>query len=165
MTLWLVGMMGTGKSTSGLIAADLLEVGFRDIDDIIASSSGRTIADIWRHQGEAAFRRMEADVVAETEGFDGIVATGGGAVVDPGSRAVIRRAGYVVWLRATPETILSRIESSPRPPLGEVVTLGSIEALLAARHALYEQLATHRVDTDESSPRSVAEEIAGIWRA
>ena len=85
-TLWLVGVMGAGKTTAGRMAASVLGVPFWDTDEMVESDAGASIAEIWAKDGEDAFRDLESSVVARLSGEEGIVATGGGAVLDPANR-------------------------------------------------------------------------------
>jgi shikimate kinase len=100
-------MMGAGKSTTGRILADRLGWPYLDSDDEIERQTGRTVPEIWKADGEPAFRAEESRVLAEAGTSDGpsVISVAGGAVLDVENRAVIRRAGLVVWLRADVATL------------------------------------------------------------
>ncbi len=163
--LWLVGMMGTGKSSAGRTAAERLGVGFADSDAMIERTQGRSIQAIWEEDGEAAFRELETRMIGDLARFHGVVSTGGGVVLAPSSRAML--AGKVVWLEASPETLASRGlgHGSERPLLeGADDVMGRLATLLEQREPLYAEVATHRIDTDHISIDEVANGIVGIWR-
>ena len=109
--LVLVGMMGAGKTTVGRRCATRLGRGFVDTDDLVESTTGMRVAEIFETQGEPAFRELErvavADACASPEPL--VIACGGGAVLDPDSRRALRDAGLVVWLRAAPEVLSGRV--------------------------------------------------------
>lgn len=160
-TLWLVGVTGAGKSTAGRIAAIDLGVPFWDTDELIEADSGAPVAEIWTREGEEAFRALEAEVVARLSGAVGIVATGGGAVLDPANRAAMK--GTVIWLTASPTTVAERIDPTGRPLLAGANVAERIEALLEEREHLYEEMAGHILATDGLDVRAVADRIARLW--
>lgn len=163
--LWLIGMMGTGKTSAGSRAADLLGVGFADTDEMVTTQAGDAISEIWARDGEGAFRDMEKEALASLREFRGIIATGGGAVLDAGNRDLI--AGKVAWLQARPATILARLEKDDnhRPLLdGTRPAERTLAVILEERAPIYDFLATHRVVTDDREIDDIVEELAGIWR-
>lgn len=160
--MWLVGMMGSGKTSAGRIAARNLGVGFADTDEEVAQASGATIADIWRSQGEQAFRRLERESIATLAVFEGIVATGGGAVLDEANRAVMA-SGTVVWLRASPEVLAMRAAEVGRPLLRDSDPLETMTALLGTRETLYRGLSDHEIDTERLSSDEIAARIEDLW--
>ncbi len=167
MKIWLVGMMGSGKTSVGEKAASSLGIPFADTDHLVEQRVGATIASYWTEHGERAFRRVEREVVAELEGASGIVATGGGAVMDEANRAVIARSGEVVWLDARPEALAARIGDSHGRPLleeGDRPPHELLELTLDERSIAYEELADHRIPTDELSPEEVAARIEDLWK-
>jgi shikimate kinase len=101
MNLVLVGLMGSGKSTVGRQLAERLGRSFIDTDAVVADRAGRTIAEIFQTDGEAAFRHMESQIIAEVTSAGGaVIATGGGAVLSAENRALMRQDSLVVWLQA-----------------------------------------------------------------
>lgn len=166
MRIWLVGMMGTGKTAAGRVAANRLGVGFADTDELVEAEAGRSIQDLWESDGESAFRDLEREVVGDLAAFDGVIATGGGVVLDAGNREVIRE-GTVVWLRAAPPALVERLgRAEDRPLLSETVssTDGTLSRLLEERGDLYRSLADHEIDTENLEVDEVARRIESLWR-
>jgi shikimate kinase len=164
--IWLVGMMGSGKTTSGRIAAATLGIGFTDIDGIVEEEDGRTISEIWEAEGEAGFRKREAAAVAIAARHDGIVATGGGSVIDLSNRQLMSSTGPVVWLDISTRAALARLgeETTTRPLLGGSDPNEALERLDAERRPIYRLMATHHIECDGREPEAVAAEIEAIWR-
>lgn len=158
----LVGYRGTGKTTVGRLLAERLGWRFVDADQRIEAIAGRPIAAIFAERGEPAFRDLEQSVLAELATADRLVlATGGGAVVRPANRPVLRRFGCVAWLTADPAVLADRLraEADNRPALTAAGTLGEIADVLAARTPFYREVADVTVGTDGLSPAEIAESI------
>jgi shikimate kinase len=112
----LTGFMGTGKTAAGRVLSASLGFRFVDTDDLVRERAGMDIAVIFEREGEAGFRRREREAIASLAGREGLViATGGGAVVDPENAAALRRLGPIVWLRARPGRS-SRLGGARRVP-------------------------------------------------
>jgi shikimate kinase len=126
----LCGFMATGKTTVGRLLADRLGVEFTDADEVIAARFGMPVGDIFAAHGEAAFRAAERDVCRELAERGGVVAVGGGAVVDPADRAALARRGTLVCLEADEATLAGRLAGATGRPLAE---RGGWRELLAAR--------------------------------
>jgi shikimate kinase len=154
----LVGLPGTGKSTVGAELAGLLQVALADSDELVTRQTGRSIGEIFELQGEAAFRQLEAEMIAEAlGGFDGVLALGGGAVTTESVRQDLAASGVpVVQLRAEQEELLRRVASSGHRPLLAGDAPVRLAELAEARNALYAEVATVGVDTDGRSPAEVA---------
>ncbi len=168
--LALVGYRGTGKSTVGRILAERLGRPFADADNEIEAQAGRSIRSIFEEDGEPAFRERESRVLATltTRLRGGVLATGGGAVLAEANRRLIRGFGFVAWLAADPETLARRLSASgagvaERPPLTAAGTLGEIAGVLAARVALYREVADAAIVTDGLSPDRVADAVLVAW--
>lgn len=145
----LVGAPGSGKTTVGAALAAALGTRFVDLDDALEARCGRSPAAWLRESGEAAFRAVEADALAEVlaEGDGAVVATGGGAVESEESRARLRAEPCVVELRCSPELLVARLTADPADrPLTAAPTLERLEALLARRRPYYDDVATSWVD-------------------
>lgn len=168
MNLVLIGYRGTGKTTVARLVAERLGWDWIDADVEIERQAGKSIADIFRDDGESAFRDLEAQVVAElTARSSWVLALGGGAILRPENRRQIAAAGPAVWLTATAPTIHQRMTGDPttagkRPNLTSRGGLHEIEELLAQREPLYRQCADHTVDTEGKSPEQVADEIVQL---
>ena len=155
----LVGPPGSGKSTAARAVADRLGVASRDTDDDVQESSGSSIADLFFEHGEEHFRDLErAAVAAALHEHDGVLAVGGGAVLDPGTRDLLT-GRTVVFLDVGIKDAARRIGLNRDRPL----LLGNPRAqwirLMAARRPLYEEVASVTVLTDGRTPDEVADEV------
>ncbi len=160
--IWLVGMMGVGKSTVGSALAKRLSVPFLDSDSEIERRAGRSIAEIFEHNGEAAFRALERELIDEVSRTPQVVALGGGAICQPGMLETVKRLGVFVYLRARPESLLARIGDARSRPLLSGLGLPErrtrLAELLKQREESYAQ-AEITVDTDDLIPEDVASRI------
>jgi shikimate kinase len=137
--LVLVGMMGAGKTSVGRRLARLLQVPFRDSDHEIEAAAGMTVAELFARYGEPAFRDGERRVVERLlGGGPAVVATGGGAFIEPATRAVIRRGATSVWLRADLDTLWDRVRGRPgRPLLDQPDPRATLAQIDARRRPIY----------------------------
>jgi shikimate kinase len=164
-SVFLIGSRGTGKSTIARELAARLGFDFVDADDEIEQRAGKSIAALFEDDGEPAFRELESDVVADLCKLSRhVVALGGGAVMSEVNRTAVRRAGHVIWLRASVETLAERLAAdeatmSRRPNLTATGGVREIEAVLTAREPIYRSCATFEVDTEGKTPAKIAEEI------
>ena len=160
MTVVLVGPMGAGKTTVAGLLADQWGTTVRDTDHDVEAAEGRTISDIFVDSGEEVFRALERAAVAEAlANHDGVLALGGGAVLDPGTRELL--AGHdVVFLRVGLSDAVKRVGLGASRPLLIGNVRGRIKALLDERTPVYESVATLVVETDGRSPADIAAEIA-----
>src|SRR4029077_2563975 len=136
----LIGMMGVGKSSIGRRLGSRLGVPFVDADPEIERAAGMSIADIFARHGEAAFRSGEARVIARLlNGGPQVLATGGGAVMNPETRALIQERGVSIWLSAEFELLLRRIRKrkAERPMLQTADPAATLRELLAEREPIY----------------------------
>ncbi|MDX1468663.1 MAG: shikimate kinase [Acidimicrobiia bacterium] len=164
MKLWLIGMMGTGKTAAGRIAASELNTAFFDTDEVVAERMGCSIAQLWGSLGERAFRDLETVAMISLADSEGIVATGGGVVLSDRNRDLIRESGSAVWLRASPGVLARRLgDGDDRPLLREGVNRETIEKHLQQREPLYRSLADHEIETDDLHVLEVASIIGSIW--
>ena len=188
MMIALTGFMGSGKTTVGKVLADFLGCPFMDLDDLVVKKAGKSIPDIFAQDGEPAFRELEAQILRKTVAkyaeSTAVLALGGGAVLAPASAALLHEKTVCIYLRATLDTLLARLEgeTAGRPLLqeipdqvgddgGSVVMPGpgssvmpgpdraSVADRLASREPLYEKTAHVIVDTDGLVPDEVADEI------
>ncbi|GAA3023083.1 shikimate kinase [Streptomyces glomeratus] len=155
----LVGPMGVGKSTVGRLLAERLGVGYRDTDDDIVAEQGRSIADIFVDEGEPAFREIEKRAVRRAVAeHDGVLALGGGAILDEGTRALL--AGQrVVYLSMDVEEAVRRTGLNVARPLLAINPRRQWRELMEARRHLYEEVATAVVPTDARSPEEVTQAV------
>jgi 3-dehydroquinate synthase len=159
--IFLVGLMGAGKTTIGRLLARRLDMTFIDSDHEIEARTGATIPWIFEIEGEASFRRREADVIRELTASRGIVlATGGGAVLDPASRALLAERGTVIYLRASVSSILARTaHDKNRPLLQTADPRRKLEDLTAQREPLYREIADIVIDTGRPNVQSMVQTI------
>ncbi|WP_326585908.1 shikimate kinase [Streptomyces sp. NBC_00481] len=149
--------MGVGKSTVGQLLAERLGVAYRDTDDDIVVEQGRAIAEIFVDEGEAAFRALEKRAVhTALAGHDGVLALGGGAILDADTRALL--AGHrVVYLSMDVEEAVKRTGLNAARPLLAVNPRKQWRELMEARRNLYEEVATAVVATDGRTPEEVTQ--------
>lgn len=165
MNLVLIGYRATGKTTLARLLAERLGWEWIDADVEIEQRAGKSIAQIFADQGEAAFRDLEAGVIAELcHRPKLVVAAGGGAPLREESRRAMRRDGKVVWLTAKPETILARMSGDAttagrRPNLTNMPPLEEIVQLLGRREPIYRETAHFSVDTEGKPPAQLVAEI------
>ena len=159
--IFLVGLMGAGKTTIGRLLARRLDMTFIDSDHEIEARTGATIPWIFEIEGEASFRRREADVIRELTAQNGIVlATGGGAVLNPDSRALLAERGTVIYLRASVSSILQRTaHDKNRPLLQTADPRRKLEDLTAQREPLYREIADMVIDTGRPNVQSMVQTI------
>jgi shikimate kinase len=159
--IYLIGPMGAGKTTIGRLLAKALNVRFIDSDREIEQRTGVCIPMIFEYEGEEGFRRREAEVLAELSCEDGVVlATGGGSILLPKNREILRERGFVVYLQCSVEKQLERThKDSNRPLLKTQNPRQTLQELLRVREPLYRGLADLIVDTGTHSSRSAVRQI------
>lgn len=159
--------MGVGKSTIGRHLASQVKKTFIDADHELEQRTGASISLIFEIEGEPGFRKRESALLEElTQLPDLVMATGGGVVLDPNNRKLLRTNGYVVYLRAQVETLLERTRKDKKRPLLQNATDRKkiIEDLYLQRDPLYQQEADLTVDTDHRSPLAVARLISAALK-
>jgi shikimate kinase len=155
----LVGPMGAGKSTVAGLLAEAYGVSARDTDADVEAAAGRSVSDIFVDSGEEHFRELERTAVAEALAtHDGVLALGGGAVLDPSTRELLADH-RVVFLRVGLAEAVKRVGLGTSRPLLLGNVRSRIKALLDERTPVYESVADLVVDTDQRSPEDVADEI------
>ena len=161
MKVFLVGPMGSGKSAVGRQLARRLGLDFVDSDEEIEARTGVDIPYIFEREGEAGFRHREAEIIDElTRRENVLIATGGGVILDPASRARLRERGRVVYLRTSVDQQLARTRrSETRPLLNNPDPRGTLARLFAVRAPLYAEVAEITVDTDGRKVKSVVEQV------
>ena len=153
--------MGAGKSAVGRYLARTLHLTFVDSDDEVESRTGVDIPFIFEKEGEPGFRKREAVVIDDLSKMDGVVlATGGGAILDPDSRSRLGGRGFVVYLFTSVDQQFARTERGrERPLLENGDPYETLTALLNIRDPLYREIADIVVETDGRKVKSVANEI------
>lgn len=154
-TVVLVGAPGSGKSTIGELIAEKLKVAFTDTDQVVEEIAKKTISQIFIDDGEAAFRLLEQEVVANTiKKSTGVVSLGGGAVLNPQTRTLLKSVP-TLWLEVSQKAAAARVGLAQARP----VLVGNVRAtlvkLLEERTPLYQEVATFSIDTSEKSTTEV----------
>jgi shikimate kinase len=168
MNLVLIGFMACGKSLQGKLCAHRLKMPLRDIDAVIERSSGCSISEIFGRFGEEEFRQRERQAIERAaSGRRCVIATGGGAVLDPRNVEALRRRGKLVLLTASVDVILERISrKTTRPLLASAADpRARIEAMLEERDPCYRGAADWTVDTSNRTAEDVNEEIVAWFRS
>lgn len=170
-SVYLVGMMGAGKSTVGRLLARRLKLRFLDCDDEIERRCGVKIPLIFEIEGEAGFRARESEALADLTMLQGIVlATGGGAVLSADNRRRLAAHGTVIYLRARPEDLYGRVRHDrSRPLLASADPLARLRELHTERDPLYASVADLVIDTGRQTVQALARELAARlgeqWKA
>lgn len=161
--IFLVGLMGAGKSTVGRILARRLGKRFVDTDHEIEKRNGVTIPVIFEIEGEEGFRRREQELLADlAQEQDLVLSTGGGIVLKPENREVLRNHGFVVYLNARPELLADRTKHDrTRPLLNVEDPLTRLRELHSVRDPLYREVAHAVVETGRGAPQQVVQAILG----
>jgi shikimate kinase len=151
--------MGCGKSSVGRRLSGLTGHRFIDTDEIIVQNAGRSIGDIFTHDGEEYFRDAEQRSLENLVGVCGIIlSTGGGLVLRPANRQILKKIGIVAWLDATPDVLFERaIRSGKRPLLQTSDPRKSFDELLDVRRELYNLTADFRIDSTQLSHEDAAQ--------
>src|SRR5688572_27515366 len=157
-----VGPPGSGKTTVGSLLAQALGVSFRDTDTDIVERAGKPIPDIFVDDGEEHFRALEREAVATAlSDHDGVLALGGGAVLSEPTRELL--AGHtVVYLTVDLSNAVARVGLDQGRPLLAVNPRATLRYLMEQRKPLYEQVATHIIDTSGRTPEEVIDEIVSL---
>ena len=159
--VFLIGLMGSGKTTIGQLLAKRLQVPFVDSDHELEARTGVSVATIFEIEGEAAFRQREASVIDElSQRVTIVLGTGGGAILDPQTRTILRERGTVIYLHSTAETSYDRLRRNrDRPLLMVTDPLARLRQLYAFRHPLYSETAHLSVESYRDRPNAVVAEI------
>jgi shikimate kinase len=155
----LIGPPGSGKTTVGLLLAGRLGVGFRDTDADVESAAGKSVSDVFVEDGEDRFRELEATAVRSgLAGHDGVLALGGGAILNAETRELL--AGHqVVYLQVGLDQAVRRVGLATARPLLVLNPRSRLRALMEERRPIYESLAAITVATDGREPEDVVTEI------
>jgi len=156
--IYLVGFMGSGKSTVGKILAEKLNMNFVDIDKLIEEKEGMKIKDIFERKGESYFRELERKQIEATVKQEGlVVSTGGGLGANLDNMNFMKKNGDVVWLDVSLNTVLDRLKNDQDRPLLKQPT-EKIKQLFEERKNVY-RLANIRINADKKTPSQIVEEI------
>ncbi len=164
----LIGMRGTGKTTVGKLLAEQLGKQYIDMDTLLEERVGMTLSDFVKQNGWDRFREEESTLTSSLHATTGaIISTGGGVIIRDQNIAILQRLGTIIWLEATPHTIVARIkDATDRAPLTAAKTLlEEITQVLHERKPRYETTAEHRVMTEAKTPQEIAAEITQLLGA
>lgn len=167
MNIVLIGYRGTGKSHVGRLLAKRLCFPYVSVDKAIVSRAGLSIPEIVKQFGWPGFRDREALEVREISVWDSIIIDTGGGVIERHENVdALRENGCIIWLKATVQTIVARIESgSDRPALTEGKSFtDEVAEVLERRTPLYREAARYEIDTDGLEPEEIAERIVKLWQ-
>lgn len=159
--VYLIGMMGSGKTTTGRALAKLLSIPFVDLDDRIVQKAGRSINEIFKDQGERYFRDLETEALKNvSKSSNQIVATGGGIVINPENRTRLKETGLVIYLKTSTDVLWERVkEKKDRPLLATSNPKQTFLELFQSRTPLYVENSQKSFLTDHKTPEAVAKEI------
>lgn len=167
MNIVLIGYRGTGKSLVGKLLAKRLKMPYIGMDAAIVAKSGMSIPKIVEKFGWTEFRDRESDEARELAGRDNIIVdTGGGVIERPENIEALQKNACLFWLKASVETIVSRIQgNTERPALTSGKTfIEEVSEVLEQRIPKYKSAAHYEIDTDESTPEQIADSIIEIWK-
>ena len=160
----LVGMMGAGKTTVGSRLARRLDRPFVDSDVQVERRSSRTVRQIFETEGEAAFRALESEALAEALASEepSVIAAAGGTVLDPVNRQRMKQGGTVVFLEAPPDALAPRVGGDDHRPLLGDDPAAALQKMHEARRQLYEDVADHIVDVARHAPDAIVDQILDL---
>jgi len=160
-SLYLIGFMGSGKSTVSRHMSRSLGVPKIEMDDLLAERAGKSITQIFAEDGEEVYRQMETELLREIgAGEPALVSCGGGVVLRPENVEIMKNSGTILMLSATPETIFSRVRhSTKRPILNGNMNVEFIAELMAKRDPAYRAAADVTVSIDGKTSDIVAKEL------
>lgn len=159
--VYLIGMMGSGKTTTGQALARLMKVNFVDVDDLIVERTHQSISDIFQKEGEPYFRKLETEMLHEVSARpDQVVATGGGIILKSENTQRMKQTGVVIYLKTSLEVLWERVkDKSDRPLLKVENPRKTLADILRDRSPLYEAAQDKTFLTDRKEPEEVAQEI------
>ena len=164
--LYLIGFMGSGKSTVSRFLSQMLEIPKIEMDDLLAQRAGKSITQIFAEDGEEVFRQQETALLREIgQGGPALISCGGGVVLRPENVEIMQQTGTILMLSATPETIFERVRhSTKRPILNGNMNVEFIAGLMAKRDPAYRQAAQVTISIDGKTSEEVAVQIAAMLR-
>lgn len=147
MNIYLIGMMGSGKTTLAEAISEISQYRFLDLDEVIVSDSGKSIGEIFAERGEDFFREMESSVLFDIHHIDNlVVATGGGIVLQPRNIAMMEESGIIVYVDRDVDDIIATIDAASRPLLAQ--NPENVRQIYEKRRPLYEDAAMVTVRND-----------------
>jgi shikimate kinase len=157
MNYYLIGMMGSGKSTVGKLLAKKLETPFLDLDHYIEVKNNKSINDIFKEKGENYFRQLETNALSEIKGSEIVVACGGGIILNHENRKKISSNGKVIFLKASISSLIKRLLSNKDRPLLNDKNIGNeLIKIWNERKNYYNETAEITINTDGYTPESIS---------
>jgi shikimate kinase len=166
-SIFLVGMMGSWKSTIGKKLAEKTNLNFIDIDDEIEGKTSKMIVDIFNNDGEVHFRKLESKILRESvNGNNQIISTGGGVILLSENRSILKTKGYTVYLKASPQVLANRIQDVGKRPLlnASISLITQLENILIERESFYNEVAQFILDTDFMTSNDATQAIINHMR-
>lgn len=159
--IYLIGFMGTGKSSAAGYLGEKYAMDVAEMDEMIEKKENKSISDIFAEHGEEYFRRLETQLLLELQSKKNlIVSCGGGAALREENVEAMKRGGHIVWLTARPETVYERVkENEDRPLLKDHNSIEYLAAMMERRRTRYEKAADFVIVTDEKSIPQICEEL------
>jgi len=161
LPIFLVGPMGVGKSTIGKLLAAELSYCFMDSDREIEQRAGADVSWIFDVEGEVGFRKREAAIIKElSQRHDSVIATGGGAILNIGTRQLLKEAGYTFYINAPLSVLLERTSQDRSRPLLQVKDpRASFQRILSERQSLYKEVSRFELSSSEFSSKEIVSKI------
>ncbi len=160
MNIYLIGMMGSGKSTVGKILSKKMDIPFLDLDHYIEVKNNKSITDIFKENGEPHFRELETEALFHIEKSNVLVACGGGIILDKENRQKLQSTGKVVFLQASISQLAERLQAViDRPLLQEKGVEEELDKIWNERNKFYLGTAHITVNTDRQTPEEISEDI------
>ncbi|MFQ6677596.1 MAG: shikimate kinase [Fidelibacterota bacterium] len=158
--IYLIGMMGSGKTTVGKLLADKLQTAFIDLDEMIETNTQKTVRDIFEQNGELHFRKLESETLVNVNQKNSVVACGGGIVLKKSNRSFMRLTGKVVFLNSSIDELVNRLKTAPDRPLlkgGQVKE--KMNNIWIERKKYYKETAHITINVDGQTPKQITELI------
>ncbi len=160
MKIYLIGMMGSGKSTVGGLLSERLKIKFIDLDSIVETNTQKTVSEIFEKDGEMHFRKLESEALENTIGIDAVVACGGGIILDEYNRSLLQSSGKTIFLNSSISELAKRVESADdRPLLADKQIEKELEKISSKRLNLYEETAHLTINVNNRTPMEITNHI------
>jgi len=158
--IYLIGMMGSGKSTIGKLLAQNLQMNFIDLDDAIETNAKKTVADLFEQDAVSHFRKLESEALVNTRQKNSVIACGGGIILDKLNRNQLQSSGKVVYLQASISQLVKRLKSkNDRPLLNGKQIEDELNHIWNERKKLYEETAHMIINVDKQKPEQITKHI------
>ncbi len=158
--IYLIGMMGSGKSTVGKLLAEQMQMTFLDLDEIIETNTQKTIRDIFEQDGELYFRKLESEALVNVNQENSVISCGGGIILDELNRIQLKSSGKVVFLQVSIEELSKRLQTLVDRPLLKGKKIDEeLTSLWSDRKELYIETAHITINVESQTPKQITELI------